>query len=64
MKVLRPVSGTNTDTVSFLGLTLQPRSLQEMNLLVEQGIRDHRNWIIANHNLHSLYLLHKHPKLR
>jgi N-acetylglucosaminyldiphosphoundecaprenol N-acetyl-beta-D-mannosaminyltransferase len=64
MKALSPVSGTNTDTVCFLGLTLQPRSLQEMNLLVEQGIRDHRNWIIANHNLHSLYLLHKHPKLR
>jgi N-acetylglucosaminyldiphosphoundecaprenol N-acetyl-beta-D-mannosaminyltransferase len=54
----------STDTVSFLGLTLQPRSLHELNLLVEQGIRDHRNWIIANHNLHSLYLLHRHPRLR
>jgi N-acetylglucosaminyldiphosphoundecaprenol N-acetyl-beta-D-mannosaminyltransferase len=64
MKALSAVSGENTETVSFLGLTLQPRSLPEMNMLVEQGIRDHRNWIIANHNLHSLYLFHKHPKLR
>jgi N-acetylglucosaminyldiphosphoundecaprenol N-acetyl-beta-D-mannosaminyltransferase len=64
MKVPTAVPGYNTDTVSFLGLTLQPRSLPELNLLVEQGIRDHRNWIIANHNLHSLYLLHRHPKLR
>ncbi len=53
-----------TDTVAFLGLTLQPRSLPEMNRLVEQGISEHRNWIIANHNLHSLYLFHRHPKLR
>jgi N-acetylglucosaminyldiphosphoundecaprenol N-acetyl-beta-D-mannosaminyltransferase len=64
MKALSPVSGTSTDTVSFLGLTLQPKSLHEMNLLVEEGVRDHRNWIIANHNLHSLYLLHRHPELR
>lgn len=64
MKVPTAVPGYNTDTVSFLGMTLQPRSLPELNLLVEQGIRDHRNWIIANHNLHSLYLLHRHPKLR
>ncbi len=53
-----------TDTVAFMGLTLQPRSLPEMNMLVEQGISEQRNWIIANHNLHSLYLFHRHPKLR
>ena len=35
-----------------------------MNELVEQGIRERHKWIIANHNLHSVYLLHRHPKLR
>lgn len=64
MKALSPVSGNSTETVRFLGLTLQPRSLQQMNMLVEEGIREHRNWIIANHNLHSLYLCHRHPRLR
>jgi N-acetylglucosaminyldiphosphoundecaprenol N-acetyl-beta-D-mannosaminyltransferase len=53
-----------TDTVMFLGVTLQPRSMPEMNNLVERGIREHRRWIIANHNLHSVYLFHRHPKLR
>src|ERR1700679_236703 len=53
-----------TDTVAFLGLTLQPRSMSEMNTLVEQGISEQRKWIIANHNLHSLYLFHRHAKLR
>ena len=35
-----------------------------MNQLVEQGIRERQKWIIANHNLHSVYLFHRHPKLR
>ena len=43
-----------TETVSFLGLTLQPKSLSELNELVEQGIREQQKWIIANHNLHSV----------
>ena len=53
-----------TETVVFLGVTLQPRSMPEMNKLVERGIRERRRWIIANHNLHSVYLFHRYPKLR
>ncbi len=53
-----------TDTVVFLGVTLQPRSMPEMNKLVERGICERRRWIIANHNLHSVYLFHKYPRLR
>ena len=64
MKTLSSVSGISTATISFLGVTLQPRSLQQMTLLVEEGIRERRNWIIANHNLHSVYLCHRHARLR
>ena len=64
MKALSSASGISTETIRFLGLTLQPRSLQQMTLLVEEGIRERRNWIIANHNLHSVYLCHRYPKLR
>ena len=53
-----------TDTVAFLGLTLQPKSMAAMSDLVEQGIREQRKWIISNHNLHSVYLFHRHAKLR
>jgi N-acetylglucosaminyldiphosphoundecaprenol N-acetyl-beta-D-mannosaminyltransferase len=53
-----------TDTVVFLGVTLQPKSLPEMNKLVERGIRERQRWIIANHNLHSVYLFHRYPRLR
>lgn len=51
-------------TVEFLGLTVHPRSMPELSQLVEQGIREGHKWIIANHNLHSLYLFHRHAKLR
>ena len=64
MKALSSVSGISTETIRFFGLTLQPRSLQQMTMLVEEGIRERRNWIIANHNLHSVYLCHRHPRLR
>lgn len=64
MKAVCPASANNIDTVAFLGLTLQPRSIPEMNKLVEQGIRERKKWIIANHNLHSVYLLHRHSKFK
>jgi len=51
-------------TIEFMGLSVQPKSMQEMNQLVEQGIREGRKWIIANHNLHSVYLFHRYHKLR
>jgi N-acetylglucosaminyldiphosphoundecaprenol N-acetyl-beta-D-mannosaminyltransferase len=64
---MNPVSVQSTDavdSVEFLGLTIQPRSMTELTELVEQGIREDRKWIIANHNLHSVYLVHRHAKLR
>jgi N-acetylglucosaminyldiphosphoundecaprenol N-acetyl-beta-D-mannosaminyltransferase len=55
---------SDTDTVTFLGVTVHPRSLDAMNLLVEEGIRADHKWIISNHNLHSLYLYHRHARVR
>ena len=48
----------SSNAVCFLGLTLHPKTLIELNELVAQGIRERRKWIIANHNLHSVYLFH------
>jgi N-acetylglucosaminyldiphosphoundecaprenol N-acetyl-beta-D-mannosaminyltransferase len=50
--------------ISFFGLTLHPKSLQELNALVERGVTERRKWLITNHNLHSVYLLHRSQKLR
>ena len=64
MRSLSPNYVKSADTVTFLGVNLQPRSMSELNKLVDQGIREQRKWIITNHNLHSLYLFHRHAKLR
>ena len=64
MSAVLPIPATSTETVSFLGLTLQPRSQSEMSELVAQGIRERQKWIIANHNLHSVYLFHRHARVR
>ena len=43
MKAVSLNSANSTGTVSFLGLTLQPRSIPEMNKLVEQEFANSRN---------------------
>jgi N-acetylglucosaminyldiphosphoundecaprenol N-acetyl-beta-D-mannosaminyltransferase len=64
MKAAAQVCANDTDTITLLGVTLQPRSLRAMNVLVEEGIREGRRWIITNHDLDSVYLVHRHAKLR
>jgi N-acetylglucosaminyldiphosphoundecaprenol N-acetyl-beta-D-mannosaminyltransferase len=49
---------------SFFGLTLQPMSSPKLTAVVEQGISENRKWVITNHNLHSVFLFHRHEKLR
>ena len=56
--------GPDKSGISFFGLTLHPKTMQELNELVEQGIIEKRKWIISNHNLHSVYLFHRWSKLR
>jgi len=51
-------------TADFLGISIHPKTLVELTALVGQGIREQQKWIIANHNLHSLYLFHRQPRLR
>ncbi len=55
---------TDFSEVSFLGLSLNPMSSSELIAVVEQGILESRKWIVTNHNLHSVYLFHRHQKLR
>jgi N-acetylglucosaminyldiphosphoundecaprenol N-acetyl-beta-D-mannosaminyltransferase len=54
----------SNSAISFFGLTLHPKSLAELTALVEQGVVEGKKWIITNHNLHSVYLLNRRPKLR
>jgi N-acetylglucosaminyldiphosphoundecaprenol N-acetyl-beta-D-mannosaminyltransferase len=52
------------DAVSFLGICVHPATISELTALVRQQIMQGAKCVIANHNLHSLYLYHREPKLR
>lgn len=59
-----PGSAERAGEIKFLHVILHPKMLTELNALVERGVDERRKWIIANHNLHSLYLFHRQPELR
>lgn len=48
-----------TGTGRFLGISVQPMTIAALTDTVVEGISTNQKWIIANHNLHSLYLFHK-----
>lgn len=48
----------------MLGITVHALSLPQLNALIAEAIRRNQRWIIANHNLHSIYLYHHDPKMR
>lgn len=52
------------EVVSFLGMELYPKTLEELTSLVQLAISLGRKTLIANHNLHSLYLFHRDRELR
>jgi N-acetylglucosaminyldiphosphoundecaprenol N-acetyl-beta-D-mannosaminyltransferase len=48
----------------FLGVKIDPLSIPELNSLIADSVKQNQKWIIANHNLHSLYLYHHDSKMR
>ncbi len=49
---------------AFLGVEVDALTIPELNLLIAESIRKNKQWIIANHNLHSLYIYHHDAKMR
>ena len=52
------------EAVSFLGISVHPMTTTELTTLVGDQIVQGRRCVIANHNLHSLYLYHREPSLQ
>ncbi|NWF62010.1 MAG: WecB/TagA/CpsF family glycosyltransferase [Fischerella sp.] len=48
----------------FLGVQVDALSIPELNALIAESIERNEKWIVANHNLHSLYIYHHDPKMR
>jgi N-acetylglucosaminyldiphosphoundecaprenol N-acetyl-beta-D-mannosaminyltransferase len=50
---------TRAQAVKFLDIAVHPTTVTSLTELVAEGISTKQKWLIANHNLHSLYLYHK-----
>jgi N-acetylglucosaminyldiphosphoundecaprenol N-acetyl-beta-D-mannosaminyltransferase len=64
MNQYRLTSHSTPKPCKFLGVEVDALSIPELNSLIAESIMQNRKWIIANHNLHSLYLYHHDPKMR
>ena len=48
----------------FMGIWVNGFTIPELNKLIAKAISCNQRWIIANHNLHSIYLYHHESKMR
>ena len=48
-----------TGTARFLDISVQPMTMAALTDTVIEGVSTNQKWVIANHNMHSLYLFHK-----
>ena len=52
------------DQFHLLGIDVQAFTMSQMNCAIEEAIREGKQILVANHNLHSIYLYHRDPKMR
>ncbi len=50
--------------VSLLGINVDLLTMQELNSAIKEGVARGDKYIVANHNLHSVYLYHRDEKMR
>jgi len=55
---------TDANRYHFLGIDVQPLTIDDLNAIVDESVRADEQRIIANHNLHSVYLYHRVPEMR
>jgi N-acetylglucosaminyldiphosphoundecaprenol N-acetyl-beta-D-mannosaminyltransferase len=49
---------------SLLGVWVNALSIPDLNALIAKAVEHGQRWIIANHNLHSIYIYHHDLKMR
>jgi N-acetylglucosaminyldiphosphoundecaprenol N-acetyl-beta-D-mannosaminyltransferase len=50
--------------VGLLGVEVDTLTMDDLHALIAQAVNEERRRIIAHHNLHSVYLYHRDPKMR
>jgi N-acetylglucosaminyldiphosphoundecaprenol N-acetyl-beta-D-mannosaminyltransferase len=63
MKLSRPY-GPIMERLNLLGVELDALDIPGLNSCISEAVRRDETRIIANHNLHSVYLYHQDPRMR
>ncbi|BFH76249.1 WecB/TagA/CpsF family glycosyltransferase [Thermus thermophilus] len=50
--------------LTLLGVEVDPVGIDELHRAIGRAVAEGKRIVIANHNLHSVYLFHKDPKMR
>jgi N-acetylglucosaminyldiphosphoundecaprenol N-acetyl-beta-D-mannosaminyltransferase len=58
------IEPTPAPAIEILGVQVNPLSISQLNRLIAEAIDLRHKWIIANHNLHSVYIYHHQSKMR
>lgn len=48
----------------LLGVKINLLSMTQLNCLIAEAVKQNKKWIIANHNLNSLYIYHHNSQMR
>jgi N-acetylglucosaminyldiphosphoundecaprenol N-acetyl-beta-D-mannosaminyltransferase len=64
MKLSLSKESVSIQPLKLLGVTLHPLSIPQLNALIRKAVERNQRWIIANHNLHSIYLYHHDAKMQ
>lgn len=64
MKQIPTMISRSSIQCQLLGVQVDALSISDLNFLISQSIQHNHKWVIANHNLHSLYLYHHDAKMR
>jgi N-acetylglucosaminyldiphosphoundecaprenol N-acetyl-beta-D-mannosaminyltransferase len=57
-------SKSEKGSYSLLGVRVDPRTVQELNQHISASIEAREKCVIGCHNLHSIYLFHREPKMQ
>jgi N-acetylglucosaminyldiphosphoundecaprenol N-acetyl-beta-D-mannosaminyltransferase len=58
------INPTPAQAIEILGVKVNPLSIPQLNQSISEAIDHRHKWIIANHNLHSVYIYHHQSKMR
>ncbi len=52
------------ERIALLGVEIDSLTIGDLSALIQEAVERGERWVIANHNLHSVYLFHRDAKMR